>query len=83
LLCRFVLLSDEFGALDYYHLNIVFTRGKAINSFYIITFTRCTFFSPLIRMWQFFSRIFETPFYEGGKFEVPTNRLRKNVAASV
>jgi hypothetical protein len=41
------------------------------------------FFSPLIRMRQFFVRIFETPFYEGGKFEVPTNRLRKNVAASV
>jgi hypothetical protein len=34
-------------------------------------------------MRQFFVRIFETPFYEGGKFEVPTNRLRKNVAASV
>ena len=29
--------------------------------------------------------MFETPFYEGGKFDLeePTNRLRKNVAASV
>ncbi len=65
------------------HLNNVFARGKAINSFYIITSTRCTLFSPLIRMGQFFARIFETPFYEGGKFGVLTNRLRKNVAASV
>ena len=34
-------------------------------------------------MRQFFARIFETPFYEGGKSEVPSNRPRKNVAASV
>lgn len=71
MLCRFVLLSDEFGTLDCYHLNMFSLVAKPSILFTSLPSPGGPFFSPLIRMGQFFARVFETPFYEGGKFEVP------------
>jgi len=82
----FALLSDELG-WSIVAPESVITVLVAVAShlcFYIITFIRCTFSPPLIRMWQFFVRILSLLQFVGAeKFGVSTDPLPKNKGASI